>query len=237
MAIIQTATRSRRIVSLFDESGNAVIDWAASGFECFCFDIASEERTETIGAGKIHFIREDLSKNPLSVVRDISPLMISGFPPCTDLAVSGARHFEKKRAEDPQFQEKAVALCRVVESIGEHLQVPWYLENPVSVLSTLWRKPDFYFHPYEFGGYLPEDDVHPRFPEFIAPRDAYPKKTGIWHSKDFVVPTKKPVEPEPGLSRQHLKLGGNGAKTKRIRSETPRGWARAVFLANHGRFQ
>lgn len=49
------------------------------------------------------------------------------------------------------------------------------------------------------------------------------------------MPPKLPVPmvTEPtGYSRQHEKLGGKSAKTKQIRSETPRGFALAVFMAN-----
>lgn len=46
------------------------------------------------------------------------------------------------------------------------------------------------------------------------------------------MPDKKPVYVEEGYSLQHKKLGGKSAKTKQIRSETPRGFARAVFEAN-----
>jgi len=100
-------------------------------------------------------------------------------------------------------------------------------------LSTMWRKPNFYFHPWHFGGYIDMDEAeHPLYPTYIAPRDAYPKKTGIWSGGGFNEPSKRPVCPEAGYSRQHLKLGGKSAKTKNIRSATPRGFARAVFDAN-----
>jgi hypothetical protein len=108
---------------------------------------------------------------------------------------------------------------------------------------TLWRKPDHAFHPCEFGGYLPADDKHPRWPEYIAPRDAYTKKTCLWVGGGFQMPTLRPVAPvvvsytkEDGSvtsgSLQFGKLGGKSMKTKNIRSATPRGFARAVFLAN-----
>ena len=107
------------------------------------------------------------------------------------------------------------------------------MENPVSVLSTLWRKPDQSFHPYQYGGYIPSDQsVHPKWPDYIAPYDAYPKKTCLWTGNNFVMPDKLPVKPKDGYSTQHLKLGGKSQKTKNIRSATPRGFARAVFEAN-----
>lgn len=122
----------------------------------------------------------------------------------------------------------------LVESLANMYNVPWMVENPVGVLSTLWRKPDFIFNPCAYGGYLPEDDKHPAFPEYIADRDAYTKKTCIWCGNGFKQPLFRPV-PMPDEwedSKQHAKLGGKSKRTKMIRSLTPRGFARAVFLAN-----
>ena len=113
-------------------------------------------------------------------------------------------------------------------------KIPYFIENPVSVLSTLWRKPDYSFHPFEYGGYIePDEAEHPKWPDYIAPMDAYPKKTCLWTGGGFTMPTISPVEPEAGHSRQHLKLGGKSQKTKNIRSATPRGFAQAVFNANN----
>jgi hypothetical protein len=70
--------------------------------------------------------------------------------------------------------------------------------------------------------------VH-QWPEIIAARDAYPKKTCLWTGGGFLLPPMKPVEVRPGYSDQHHKLGGKSIKTKNIRSATPRGFARAVF--------
>jgi len=159
---------------------------------------------------------------------------IFGFPECRDLAVSGAPHFARKRLADPEFQYKAASNALLIPELGRYYSCPWAFENPVSVLSTLVGKPDFTFHPYEFGGYLPEDDAHPEYPEYIKPRDAYPKKTCIWAGNGFVQPLKRPVPVDPGYSLQHTKLGGKSLKTKNIRSATPRGYAVAVAKANIG---
>lgn len=158
--------------------------------------------------------------------------MVFGFPECTDIAVSGAAHFEKKLQADPLCQWKAVQLAHLTRLVGDKYKCKWAFENPVSVLSTQWRKPDFRFDPFEYGGYLPEDDSHPIYPEYIKSRDAYPKKTCIWCGNGFVKPKKRPVEVEQGYSDQHKKLGGKSLKTKNIRSATPRGFAIAVYTWN-----
>ena len=65
-------------------------------------------------------------------------------PPCTFLAVSGARWFAERR------QEQRAALEFVLELLDA--DVPYIaLENPVSVISTAIRKPDQIIQPWQFG--------------------------------------------------------------------------------------
>ncbi len=248
------------VVSLFDYTGNAVRDWAAAGWQCLCLDLQHPEggRVEEIGAGRIEYRPADLSENGpgWSVVLDmirarraagLSLDMLFAWPPCTDLAGSGARHFAAKRAKDPAFQWKAAQMAKCCEAVATLAgSAPFMIENPGGVLSTIWRAPDYAFDPCDFGGYLPEDDVHPRHPRYIAPRDAYTKRTNLWTGNGWTPPEVRRVEPEilerrtkTGRilrgSRQFMLLGGDSLRTKNIRNETPRGFARALFLAHAGR--
>lgn len=222
------------IVSLFDESGNMERPWAEAGDTVYCVDIQNANKSpEKVGKGIIYYLNWDLMNDrSLSRLAAFRPDVIFGFPPCTDLAVSGAAWFAAKRKKNPKIQEEAVALARQVEKLGDICASPWFAENPVSVLSSLWRKPDHSFQPYEYGGYLSEDDVHPRWPDYIAPRDRYRKKTCLWTGNGFVMPPIRSVGDPGSDSTQHLKLGGKSVKTKQIRSETPRGFALAVREAN-----
>lgn len=225
------------IWSLFDGSGLAGHELAKQGHKvmCFNFDGADHGDYAKYNARVEHqnieyvnvFIDEKFERDAIAGVYG-KPDFIMAFPPCTDLAVSGAAHFASKRERDPLFQEKAVATARIAANIGDSLGVTYIIENPVSVLSSAWRKPNHSFNPWEYGGYLPENDSHPWFPMYIAPRDAYPKKTCLWTSDDFVMPEKKPVNLPEGYSAQHSKLGGKSAKTKLIRSLSPRGFFKAI---------
>jgi len=155
------------------------------------------------------------------------PALCLSFAPCTDLAVSGARHFASKAQANPRFQKVAVTQAR----LAEQLDCPYAVENPVSVLSTLWRKPDLYWHPRDYAGYCPSG-LHPEFPSIIPEQDRYNKKSCLWLGNGFVIPRfiTLPVldEVNPGWA----KLGGKSPRTKYIRSLTPRGFANAVYLAN-----
>lgn len=67
------------------------------------------------------------------------------FPPCTDLAVSGARWFAKKEKENPGTRKRAMSLVYWSDEFGQKLKCPYFIENPVSVISTEWRHPNFIF--------------------------------------------------------------------------------------------
>lgn len=72
-------------------------------------------------------------------------LMIA-HPPCTHLAVSGARHFEAKRASG--VQQEALEFVRALLAAP----IPRIaLENPVSIISSKIRKPDQVIQPWQFG--------------------------------------------------------------------------------------
>ena len=67
-------------------------------------------------------------------------------PPCTHLAVSGARHFAAKQASG--VQQEALEFVRLLLDAP----IPMIaLENPVSIISSRIRKPDQVIHPWMFG--------------------------------------------------------------------------------------
>lgn len=72
--------------------------------------------------------------------------MIIAFPPCTNLAVSGARYFREKQADGRQqasvefFMQFANADCKRIA-----------IENPIGIMSTRYRKPDQIIQPWQFG--------------------------------------------------------------------------------------
>jgi hypothetical protein len=71
---------------------------------------------------------------------------IMGFhPPCTYLGVSGMHWNNRGRG-----WEGTKAALDFVQWCMSH-RCPWYLENPVSIISTRFRKPDQTIQPYEFG--------------------------------------------------------------------------------------
>lgn len=206
---------------LFEMTGVMSREFERVGYEVFAFDIQNQNRKE----GDVTYVRMNLDGFTGSDFP--RPCIIFSFAPCTDLAVSGARWFASKALRDPLFQAKAEKMARLVEFLGGLYECAWALENPVGVLSSRWREPDEYFHPYEFGGYCEGD--HPIYPNHFPPRDAYSKKTGIWYGNGFSFPRRKPVDL---VNSGHIHRCPPGPDRANIRSCTPRGFARAVALAN-----
>jgi hypothetical protein len=231
------------ILFLFNSSEYAVQPW----LDCGLYNCVSVDHEDTDHSGEHRPLETSQGHTRLNVDlgsrgayidimlllsehKLLLPSFILSFASCTDLAVSGAAHFEKKRKLDPLFQHKATQAAKLVLK----WDCPSIVENPVSVLATTWRKPTGYVHPWQFSYLLPHDDVHPEFPEVFPAGDWYNKKTGLWCSNGARMPQtdraaiRGPSTDFPG----HVKLGGKSARTKYIRSLTPRGLARAIYLAN-----
>lgn len=93
------------------------------------------------------------SDNKFHLLGDADPFMwnapepwdlIVAFPPCTHLAVSGARWFKDKREE----QQWAIRFfMRMIDAPSERVAV----ENPIGIMSTICRKPEQIIQPWMFG--------------------------------------------------------------------------------------
>jgi hypothetical protein len=72
--------------------------------------------------------------------------LLVAHPPCTHLAVSGAAHFEAKRADGRQ--QEAIDFFMALA----HAPIPRIaIENPVCIMSSVWREPDQIIQPWQFG--------------------------------------------------------------------------------------
>ncbi len=133
-------------------------------------------------------------------------LMIA-HPPCTHLAVSGARYFKCKQKE----QAEALEFVKVLM----YAPIPKIcLENPVSIISSKIRKPDQIIQPYEFG--------HPES-----------KKTCLWlKGLTKLIPTNVLKLPESGIWENQTKSGQNRLAPSpdrwKERSRTYKGIAKAM---------
>lgn len=106
--------------------------FAAKGHDAWSCDILPSESPGN------HFQRD-----VLEILNDGWDMMIA-FPPCTHLAVSGARWFKNKQKEQSAALDFVQALLNApIAQIA--------LENPISIISSKIRKPDQIVQPWQFG--------------------------------------------------------------------------------------
>ena len=144
--------------------------------------------------------------------------LIIAHPPCTDLAVSGARWFPAKQ-KDFRQQKSCVLFMYFALANCDRIAV----ENPIGIMSSIYRKPDQIIQPYEYG-------------------HAVRKSTCLWlKGLPKLVPTD-PVDPgefdEHGFSiggaMRHAVdengkiIGWNDPRTAKARSKTFPGIAKAM---------
>jgi len=135
-------------------------------------------------------------------------LMIA-HPPCTDIAVSGARHFESKRMDGRQ--QSGISFVKMLSKAD----IPRIaIENPVGILSSLWRKPDQVVQPWQYG--------HPEA-----------KATCLWLTNlPPLQPTKVLSKPSRGYWDNQTPSGQNklgpSADRWKVRSATYQGIADAM---------
>lgn len=201
------------VLSLCDRTGNAVRPWARNGYIAWCVDLNADQRVERVGDGEIVYRQAD--------VREWSPPGLSfdaGFAwtPCTDLAYSGARWFEEKGWE--RYGEALTLAGRCRDLLEATVDGPWLIENPTSRLQDFFGGPDHTFDPYEYDGYTDRDE-------------RYTKETWLWVNDQFRMPIRDGVARDEADDRIHKMPPGDDRSEKR--SETPKGFARAVYLAHH----
>ena len=201
------------ILSLCDLTATALRPWAYAGHTCYAVDIQHLERHTRDGITFLPYAVTKLVDGVESLCGWLDWDLVLCWPPCTDLAVSGARWMSDKGLTSLVDALAVVDACR---KIADAAGCPWMLENPVSTISTYWRKPDYTFDPYEFGGYFGGD------------ADGYTKKTCLWAGGGFKMPERRPIDLDPN-THDRIHKAAPGPERANIRSATPAGFARAIF--------
>lgn len=178
--------------------------WVDAGWECWCVDIQHEGNAVRDG---IRFIGADVRR----FLPPKSTAIVFAFPPCTNLAVSGSRWFTGKGLTGLASGIEIVERC---EELCEWSGSPWMLENPVGVLSSYWRKPDYLFQPWNYG-------------------DLESKKTCLWTGGGFVMPAFDHAAKPDGVKESIWKMPPSEERGD-LRSVTFPGFAEAVYRANAG---
>lgn len=117
--------------------------------------------------------------------------LLIAFPPCTHLAISGARHFKDKH----ESQRRALLFVqRLLDAPIPRI----CLENPVSIISTRIRKPEQIIQPFQFG-------------------HNEQKRTCLWLKN---LPPLVPTRLMPGRVQRTFYMDGHGAWRDRSRTYT-----------------
>ena len=129
---------NKRILIACEESQAVTIAFRKLGYDAFSCDLlpCTGEHPEW------HY-QEDMFE---VIKREPKFDLMIAFPPCTDLAVSGARHFERKIADGSQA--KSIQFFMDVMNVNIEKIV---VENPIGIMSRLYRKPDQIIQPWQFG--------------------------------------------------------------------------------------
>lgn len=123
-----------KVLVACEESQEVCKAFRAKGHEAYSCDIL-----ECSGGKPEWHIQDDA----LRVIKSKEWDLKIGFPPCDHIAVSGARWFDEKRKDGRQqagvkFFLDMAELCDA-------------LENPIGIMSSLYRKPDQIIQPWQFG--------------------------------------------------------------------------------------
>ena len=204
-------------VFLFDVSGRAATPWLNAGYECWIIDIQHPPAYDTAGIsreGSLVKVHADLTRTWLPPFDRERIAFVAAWPPCDHLAVSGARWFKGKGLRK---LETSIAMFATAAEFCEWSGAPYFIENPVSNISSHWRKPDHKFSPEQFTGFWRDDN--------------YTKKTCLWVGNGFVMPESFTLD---GLSKPDDRIHKcpPGPDRHNIRSESPMGFCIAAFEAN-----
>ena len=236
----------KTLLSLFDYSGIWGLPFEEAGWDVIYWDI---KRSQFMDINLI-----DSAEAALDMFENVDGILAA--PPCTHFTISGAQYWAEKDADGRT--EEAIRLVKQVQRLANLFRPTdpdydgcffWVVENPVGRMGTVTGMGHpIYFHPYEFSGYLEisgEDkerlkQIHAKNgrgvteeeTELVIQCNAYKKKTGLWG--EFAMPSKRPLfpvrcSPQGSYTQRY---GGKSDETKKKRSNTPLGFARAFYEAN-----
>lgn len=205
---VRSSNSQKVVLSLFDLSGEWSKPWEEAGYQVYRFDIQDDPTV-----GDVNNFSTDFFGDWFGDFDGMDIHAILAACPCTDFAVSGARHFAAKD-QDGRTVASVKLVHQTLRTIEHFKPAVWALENPVGRIQELGGLPQWRlsFDPNHLG-------------------DPYTKKTLIWGRFNGDLPVA-PVEPTEG-SKMHRMYGGKSQATKNARSVTPEGFSYGFFMANN----
>lgn len=209
-AVIDTA------IFLCSRTGIIAQPWSDAGIPCICVDTSHSIRRAPRKEGLITYLWGDV--RTWVPPKGVRPIFVGAFPPCTHVANSGARDFRLKRCMMLRDALETFEACRLAASWSG---APYFVEQPQTYLASIPHigEADHVFDPYEYTSWHKGDN--------------YTKRTCVWVGNGFVMP---PSDIARGLGkpddRIHKRAATRVGDVDSDRSDTPIGFARAVFAYN-----
>jgi len=152
-----------RVLVACEESQAVTKEFRAMGHEAYSCDVL-----ETSGDNPEWHLQQDV----IPLLKQDWDLIIA-FPPCTHLASSGAAWFAEKRRDGRQ--QEGIDFFMLFTNLSAPKVV---IENPVGIMSRVYRKPDQIIQPWWFG-------------------DPFEKRTCLWLKGVEPLVATNEVKPEP----------------------------------------
>lgn len=237
----------KTILSLFDASGRWSQPFLDAGHNVIHIDLQHEPELHDVGKFCVDYFLETLGIEWVDV--------ILAAPPCTDFTRAGAAYWKQKDLDGRTAA--SVHLVRQVLRCVEYWKPDFYaIENPLGRLGRLvpeLGEPRLRFDPCDYARNTlldradaqaardrlerirrkPLSRITAGDSRHVLELEAFTKRTQLWGH--FNPPRLSRIEPVRVCSQGSplQRLGGSSAKTKATRSNTPRGFAMAFYLANN----
>ena len=153
------------------------------------------------------------------IINDGWDMMIA-FPPCTHLAVSGSRHFEQKRKDGRQQQGIDFFMSMINAPIPKIA-----VENPIGIMSRIYRKPNQIIQPYHHGHEASKSTCL-----WLKELPLLKPTNIVGKGEVFISSTGKkyPAWSHDAVGKNGKKVGYNTDEMKKIRNKTFQGIADAM---------
>lgn len=193
-----------KVLIACEESQAVCIEFRKLGHEAFSCDIqhCSGGHPEWhIQDDVMNVLRHDIIM-PYTTEWD----MVIAFPPCTDLAVSGARYFKQKQADGRQQQ--SILFFEFFTFLKNRFVA---IENPIGIMSSLYRKPDQIIQPWMFGHGETKSTCLwlKNLPKLIPTDIVSGREQKIWRMPPSTDRTKLRSKTFPGIARAMAEQWGN----------------------------
>lgn len=140
--VVGGAVMRDTILCLYDLTGNIAKPWIEAGYKAVIVDM--QHKGGVSDDGVLMRVGADIRSGwmpPRELIDRVA--FVAAFPPCDHLAVSGSRWFKGKGLRKLAL---SIDLFATAAELCEWIGAPYIIENPVSTISTYWRKPDAVFH-------------------------------------------------------------------------------------------